>query len=490
MRIILNSPGFSYEVHSLVKAFYPEEDVRIEPVGAGDEHAGCMSIYVFPEDICPDRRFSGYVSVSTGAADGAGTVTKEYHDLERAQIKSLLKRVLYGVLAGITGKTLPWGTMTGIRPVKVPMKLLREGADDKRIADHMKSVYLCSDERIALATDIAHREKRIIDRLPQDGFSLYIGIPFCPTTCMYCSFTSYPIALWKDRTDEYLGALKRELDHFSEYYAGRKPDSIYIGGGTPTTLSAEQLSGLIGYLRDRFDLSDLRELTVEAGRPDSITREKLEALYSAGADRISVNPQTMNERTLELIGRRHTVEDVYKAYEIARSVGFSNINMDLILGLPGEGEADVSNTFEKIRELSPDSLTVHSLAVKRASNIHEYIRKHGNSCDASRMMEIAAECADRLGLVPYYLYRQKNMSGNLENVGYAREDNPGIYNIVIMEEISDIAAAGAGTISKRILGGGRIERCDNVKDVALYIDRIDEMIEKKGERLWHLQRNR
>ena len=489
MKVLLNSPGFSYDVHSLVKAFFPDEDVKIEATGKTDEQSGYLSVYVFPEDICPDRLFSGCVRVSAGRADNRSDVTRQYRDLDRTEIKSFLKRILYETLFHITGTALPWGTMTGIRPVKVPMKLLRQGADDEAIYDHMKSVYLCSDEKIALATGIAHREKRIIDSLPDDGFSLYIGIPFCPTTCMYCSFTSYPIASWAERTDEYMCALERELDHFSAFYAGRKPDSIYIGGGTPTTLSPDQLTDLIGYVRQRFDLSGLREFTVEAGRPDSITREKLEALISSGVDRISVNPQTMNEGTLKLIGRRHTVEDVYKAYETARSVGFSNINMDLILGLPGEDEGDVANTFERIKELAPDSLTVHSLAVKRASNIHEYIKEHGRSHDASAMMEIAGQCAKSLGLVPYYLYRQKNMSGNLENVGYSREENPGIYNIVIMEEISDIAAAGAGTISKRILDGGRIERCDNVKDVALYIDRIDEMIEKK-ERLWHLQKNR
>ena len=220
---------------------------------------------------------------------------------------------------------------------------------------------------------------------------------------------------------------------------------------------------------------------MEAGRPDSITAEKLLALKQSGVSRISVNPQTMNDKTLHLIGRRHTVEDVYRAFWTARDAGFTNINMDLILGLPGEDESDVKYTFDRIGELAPDSITVHSMAIKRAAGMHRFLEEHADirSRNTENMMDTADKCAASLGLVPYYLYRQKNMAGNFENVGYAGEGNFGVYNIAIMEEVSDIAAAGAGTISKRIFGQGRIERCDNVKDVALYIDRIDEMIDRK-----------
>ncbi|MCR5301619.1 MAG: coproporphyrinogen dehydrogenase HemZ [Lachnospiraceae bacterium] len=477
MRVRLNSPGFSYDVHSLVKAFFPREEVKID-MGEGED-ACDICVFVMPADIETDGVYSGYVRVSAGAGDRTDTGKIPFDRQTRAEVKSVVKKALYGVLSDITGKSLPWGTMTGIRPVKVPMKLIRSGSSDEAIRDHMKSVYLCSDEKISLATKIAHLEKEVTESLPENGFSLYVGIPFCPTTCMYCSFTSYPIAAWRDRTDAYLDALRHEMDRISERFAGRVADSIYIGGGTPTTLSAAQLSRLIGDIRERFDLSELREFTVEAGRPDSITEEKLLAIREGGADRISVNPQTMNDKTLELIGRRHTVKDVYTAMETARNAGFSNINTDLILGLPGEDEEDVRHTFRLIEELAPDSLTVHSLAVKRASAIHEYIAENGIHDDTGNMMRIATDTAGRLGLVPYYLYRQKNMSGNLENVGFARKDHPGIYNIVIMEEISDIVALGAGTISKRVFPDGRIERCDNVKDVAMYIDRIDEMIERK-----------
>ena len=481
MKVYLNSPGFSYDVHSLVKAFYPEEDVETVLFEGGKGEDGHICVNVSSGDIKQGARASGTVHVSAPGPSGIIARKKDYHDLTRPELKNLVKRELYGVLSHLTAKILPWGTMTGIRPVKVPMKLLRQGESDGQINTYMKSVYLCSDEKISLATDIAKREAAILSSLGGNGFSLYIGIPFCPTTCLYCSFTSYPIAVWEKRTDEYLSALRREIDLFSEYYRGRPVDSIYIGGGTPTTLSPGQLSGLMSYVSDRFDMSAIREFTVEAGRPDSITKEKLAVLKGSGADRISINPQTMNEKTLRLIGRRHTVSDVYRAFDDARSAGFTNINTDLILGLPGEDESDVSNTFDRIKELSPDSITVHSMAIKRAANMHRYLSEHRGitSRNTPEMMDMAAECAKSLGMDPYYLYRQKNMTGNFENVGYAKKGCYGIYNIVIMEEVSDIAAAGAGTISKRVFEKDRIERVDNVKDVALYIDRIDEMLDRK-----------
>lgn len=477
MKVLLNSSGFSYDVHSLVKAFYPEEDVSI----TDDAEDYDISVLVTDEKIVVGAPKLGF----------AGQRERCISVRERPAVKNDLKHTLYDVLSNVTKKSLPWGTMTGIRPVKVPMKMIREGASDQQIADYMKSVYLCSDEKISLATSVAHREHEVLKSLNKEGFSLYVGIPFCPTTCLYCSFTSYPIASWAGRVDEYLRALKREIDFFAEYYSGRCPDSVYIGGGTPTTLSAEQLNDLIGYIRGAFDCSLLREFTVEAGRPDSITGKKLETLRESGVTRISINPQTMNDKTLKVIGRSHSTQDVYRAFESARSAGFTNINTDLILGLPGEDEEDVSNTFKKICDLNPDSITVHSMAIKRAANMHRYLEEHKDikSINTPGIMDIADKSARSLGLVPYYLYRQKNMAGNFENVGYAREGCFGIYNIVIMEEVTDIAAAGAGTISKRVFPDGRIERCDNVKDVSLYIDRIDEMIDKKRKLFVHEKGN-
>ena len=405
---------------------------------------------------------------------------KEYsHTYENCTdvIKKECKLSLYQDLCDYTGKTLPWGNLTGIRPTKLAMGMVAEGKCDAEIAAWLKETHAVSDEKAQLSIDIARREKTILDRIHyEDGYSVYIGIPFCPTTCLYCSFTSYPIAAWRGRTGEYLQALFREIDFVAQAYRDKILDTIYIGGGTPTTLAAEELDQLLQYVHNSFDFGHVTELTVEAGRADSITREKLEALKRHGVTRISVNPQTMKDETLKYIGRQHTVEQVRDAFRLAREAGFDNINMDIILGLPGELEADVQNTIDEIVKLNPDSLTVHSLAVKRASRLSQWIEENGIETlrNTDSTMEIAQSGAYTLGMKPYYLYRQKNMSGNFENVGYAREGKYGIYNILIMEEKQTIVACGAGSVSKRVYPDGRIERSENVKDVAQYIERIGE----------------
>ena len=482
MQVLLNSQGYTYDVHSLVKAFYPGEDVKvIEGVGDMAEAEADLVVFVSSGEVEQNEIVSGYIECTYNCSVDEKSIKEEYDKQDRTEVKSLLKRIIYRLLSEITGQSLPWGTLTGIRPTKIPMKMIYEGRNDEDIRAHMQDVYLCSDEKITLATNIAHLEKNIVDSVSEDGYSLYIGIPFCPTTCLYCSFTSYPIVSWAKRTDEYIDCLKKEILYVNNLMDGKSPDSIYIGGGTPTTLSAVQLADLIDFVHNNIDCSSVKEFTVEAGRPDSITREKLVALYEGGVTRLSINPQTMNDKTLKLIGRQHTVSQIYDAFKIARDIGFNNINTDLILGLPGEDESDVEYTFNKIRELEPDSITVHSMAIKRAAGMHKYLSEHEDikSVNTPRMMELASECAKSMGMEPYYLYRQKNMSGNFENVGYAKAGKNGIYNILIMEEVQTIIACGAGTVTKRVYGDGRIERCDNVKDVALYIDKIDEMIERK-----------
>jgi oxygen-independent coproporphyrinogen-3 oxidase len=285
--------------------------------------------------------------------------------------------------------------------------------------------------------------------------------------------------------DDYVDCVIKEMEYTAKRYSHKILDSVYVGGGTPTTLEPAQLDKLLGRLKELFDFSTVKEFTVEAGRADSITREKLEVLYKHGVGRISVNPQTMKQETLNIIGRKASVEQTLEAYKLAREVGFDNINMDLILGLPGEVEEDVQNTIDRVVELDPDSLTVHSLAIKRASRLSQWIQENGVSTlnNTDETMRIAAEGARKLGMDPYYLYRQKNMSGNFENVGYAKPGKLGLYNILIMEEKQTIVALGAGSITKLVLPDGRIERCDNVKDVALYIEKIDEMIQRKEELL-------
>ncbi len=484
LSVFVNQKGYEYDIHSLVKAFYPAQDVRVfvpdsdeKDVLSSDEELQDLKIDFAPEEIC-----MSIVGGGTKKADFGGYKIELKEGIDRPHVKNCLKKLIYTALSEYTGKKLPWGTLTGIRPTKIPMTMMEEDVTDEEIMQYMQDTYLISEEKGRLSIEIARREKALLDTLHyEDGYSLYIGIPFCPTTCLYCSFTSYPIFSWEKRVSEYLAALEKEIDFVSSFYRDKILDTIYIGGGTPTTLKAPELERLLSYMEEKLDLSHLKEFTVEAGRADSITRDKLEVLKNHGVARISVNPQTMNQKTLDLIGRRHTVGQVKEAFALAREVGFTNINMDIILGLPEETEAEVQHTINEIVAMQPDSLTVHSLAIKRASKLSQWIEEKGISMlnNTEETMKIAMEGARQLRMVPYYLYRQKNMSGNFENVGYATEGKFGIYNILIMEEKQTIVALGAGSITKRVYPDGRIERCDNVKDVGLYIEKIDEMIERK-----------
>ena len=464
-----NEENFEYDIRGLLMAFYPGE-----PITVGTEE-GCDRSLRFlyePDGIS--------VTLSAGGKETAKRVRVDYADRKAA--KSALKRLLYAILAQDTGKELPWGTLTGIRPVKIPMAMLEDGKEEEEIRRFMQEEYYVSPEKTELSIRIAEREREILRSIDYDrGYSLYVGIPFCPTTCLYCSFTSYPLEKWADQVDRYLDALFREIEYTAETFRDRKLNAVYIGGGTPTTLTSKQAERLLAKLKSSFSLEDLKEWTVEAGRPDSITEEKLEVLRCFPVDRISINPQTMKQETLDLIGRRHTVEQTEEAFCLARRLGFDNINMDLILGLPGELPADVERTMQALLKLGPDNLTVHSLALKRASRLNQLWDQYAGMPmeNTWEMMDLTARYASRMGMEPYYLYRQKNMAGNFENVGYAAEGKAGIYNILIMEEKQTIVACGAGSVSKRVYADGRIERCDNVKDVALYIEKIDKMIERK-----------
>lgn len=485
LAVRLNKPQFEYDIHSIVKAFYPAETVKVFEEGTKDfeSDGDNPSIAIWFEERA--------IRVNLSGTEHEAVLSRPE---ERPVVKNELKQLLYRVLSAYTGKELPWGTLTGIRPTKIAMQFLEENAPGTQnpmteadILSYMQETYYCSEEKALLAIDIAKREKRILaDIHYEKGYSLYIGIPFCPTTCLYCSFTSFPIFSWKDRVGEYLTALEKEIDFVREACQDKILDSVYIGGGTPTTLEPEELRRLLSKVRASFDFSQVKEFTVEAGRADSITRDKLRALKEFGVTRISVNPQTMNQETLNIIGRRHTVGQVEEAFRLAREEGFTNINMDLILGLPGETKEHVERTMEAVTRLCPDSLTVHSLAIKRASRLSLWIEENGIETlhNTDETMEIAAEGAARMNMKPYYLYRQKNMSGNFENVGYATEGNYGIYNILIMEEKQTIVACGAGTTTKVVFPAeNRLERVENVKDVDQYIARIDEMIGRKEKML-------
>ena len=472
MKLSMNLLVFEYDVRGLLMAFYPGEEIT-----TGEDAAGKgISVLYGTGDPVPCR----ISFFSPGGREDAEVLL----DLaDRSRAKTDLKRVLYGILSRDTGKQLPWGTLTGIRPTKIPMAMLREGKTDPEILAHMEETLLVSPEKAELALQIAKRELQLLDRIDyEDGISLYIGIPFCPTTCLYCSFTSYPISRYEALLPEYLSALKKEIRWAGSRFRGKKLNTIYFGGGTPTTLPAPLMDELLREVEDTFDLTGLLEWTVEAGRPDSVTEEKFRVLRDHPVSRISINPQTMHQRTLDLIGRRHTVEDVKRAYAEARSLGFDNINMDLILGLPGEGAKDVEDTMREIVRLAPDNVTVHSLAVKRAARLN--IMKdayQGYTMDTTDdVMRMCASYLREINEAPYYLYRQKNMAGNLENTGFARPGTEGFYNILIMEEVQTIVALGAGATTKRVQGD-LITRAENVKNVDIYIQNIDEMLRRKEQ---------
>lgn len=474
-KVLLSKGQYEYDIHSLIKAFYPGEEVRVVVEGQERKHT---------KDVEPSMKITFENSRIVIEWKGRQAVMEKRGNVSDSAAKNQFKLFFYEELAEASNTTLPWGNLTGIRPTKIAMTMMEEGKGEDEVRDFLRKVHKVSEEKINLSLNIAKLEKQILSPIHyEDGYSLYIGIPFCPTTCLYCSFTSYPVCSWEKRMGEYIGALEQEILYTAESFQDKVLDTVYIGGGTPTTLQPQELDRVLSMVRKSFDFSAVKEFTVEAGRADSITLEKLLVMKKHGVTRISINPQTMKEETLRLIGRKATAAETVQAYHMAREAGFDNINMDIILGLPKEGEADVAKTIDMIQTLQPDSLTVHSLAIKRASRLSQWIETNGISTlrNTDRTMEIAAEGAKAMNMKPYYLYRQKNMSGNFENVGYAREGKYGIYNILIMEEKQTIVALGAGSITKRVYPDGRIERCDNVKDVELYMNRIQEMIERKKE---------
>lgn len=496
--IDLQRIDFEYDVWTLVREFCPHTDVLVnsaEKLGDNDfieymlrvmfeEVTSNIRVEIYgqkTEDICRCRDMSD-CQVKMHCIF---CCDDETDFLDRKATKNTMKRLVYSVMSKVTGKELPWGTLTGIRPTKIPMSLMerKKPLDDEQIYRYMKENYYVSDEKIKLSREIAKKEINILKEIDyKEGYSLYIGIPFCPSTCLYCSFTSYNIDAYRNKVDGYIDALIKEIDYAANTFRDKKLNTVYFGGGTPTTLSPDQLERLIGKVKNSFDFSHVKEFTVEAGRPDSITREKLKVLKKYGVTRISINPQTMKQETLDIIGRKHTVEQVREAFVMAREEGFDNINMDFIVGLPNEGIDDVRYTMEEAVKLNPDSITVHSLAVKRAARLNMFKDEYKELSieNNQEIMKLTADYAKKMGMEPYYLYRQKNIAGNMENVGYAREGKTGIYNILIMEEKQTIVALGAGSVTKYVYPDGeQLERVDNVKNVDQYIERIDEMIERK-----------
>ena len=381
-------------------------------------------------------------------------------------------------------KNSPWGILTGIRPVKIACKLIKSGKTPAETIEYFVNEYGADREKAELAVRVAEVEMPIIDSMNPKGVSIYIGIPFCPTRCLYCSFVSNSVARSAKYIPEYLECLKREIKYTADILRqnGDVVESVYIGGGTPTTLNAEQLSFLFDSVFTEFDLSDCKEFTVEAGRPDTITAEKLKTIKSFGIGRISINPQSMNQETLRIIGRNHTPDEIRKAMFLSRECGIECINMDIIAGLPGETVDMFKYTVEEVEKLNPENTTVHTMSIKRSSKLNENLCNYNltEDEDVSEMVKFAMDAIMSGGKNPYYLYRQKNMLGNLENVGYAIPGFESLYNIYIMEEVQSIISLGCGGVTKTVdRETDRIERIFNVKEPKDYIERIEEMLHRK-----------
>lgn len=435
---------------------------------------------------------NGEINVYTEIIYGFDTYFEDYRFAFDTENKSerLIKKVFTAACTKsfvhaarkIKNINLPWGVMCGIRPAKNMRLLLEDGMIGAEAENVFKTVYEVSDEKTALARKVAENESRLIKDISPDSVSLYIGIPFCPTRCLYCSFVSTDIHTSGKYMDEFVGKLMLEIDKTAQIIQklGKFAENIYIGGGTPTTLSAEQLSMIFERLHKNFDFSRIKEFTLEAGRPDTITEEKLFAAVSGGVNRISINPQTMNPQTLKRVGRTHTPEMVCGCVKSARAAGFDNINMDLIAGLPGEDAEMFKNSIDEVIALNPENITVHSMCIKRAADLKQRVKQLTAAEEMNKMLLYAQKRMDETHREPYYMYRQKNSSGNLENVGYAKKGFMSTYNVNIMEEKQTIIAMGGGGSTKLVMGD-RIERIFNFKDPLEYIRRFDEILRKKDE---------
>ena len=552
---------FESDIRELCKAFYPGEDFQMHtPEGVRlmettQEEKNALKRAKEQKSAVPvnkkslkrkDTEKQNRILTEEGISDPS--LFRLSLDLRGAKLsfignrtkdKSTVKAYLYKILQKKCGRSLPWGDLTGIRPVSLAGKLLEElknegmrtEQEEIRFYQALKDEYCLEGEKAELLRFLALRERDILQNAEersgvkiQDGFSIYIHIPFCPSKCAYCSFLSSPIGPFSDRISDYLEKVSEELD-FALYEMGERRgktlQSIYIGGGTPTALPEKALEELLVLVEKKLlssPYSKVLEYTVEAGRPDSLEGNKLALLKEHSVGRISINPQTFRQETLDLIGRKHSIESVVERFYEARALGFDNINMDLILGLPSERLSDVEESLLKIRELAPENLTVHSLAVKRAAKLKteenkyrgayqagasseefplkrefslSYIpswRKQESRTEMEWMMLSAMQTAEELSLYPYYLYRQKNMAGNLENIGFSKEGKECLYNIFMMEEKHTVFGVGAGSSSKILFGNGRLERVDNGKDFRSYMEHFTEYQEKKRSVLEELSR--
>ena len=471
MNLYVKNHNFHFELENLTRLFFPNEKITVIR-----DFSEPQPPYIYTE--VSDKIT---ISVNIGSFNKSETAVKKLVDNDNELVSAQL---LYKLLCDFTGLTQPWGILTGVRPVKLLRRLAEESNEEQAVKKFEKDFFV-SNEKIALSRETEHNERKILELSKPESFSLYVGIPFCPSRCSYCSFVMASIERAEKLIEPYTKLLCEEIKRTAEIAnkLGLRLETVYFGGGTPTTLSAEQLDTVLGTVNNSFDMSTCREFTVEAGRPDTIDIAKLFALKENKVDRISINPQTVNDEVLKTIGRKHTAQQFFDAFELARKCGFDNINTDLIAGLPTDTPESFKNSLDSIVRLNAECITVHTLCMKRASRLttEGVTLDLQQARDAREMLAYTQNILGQNEYIPYYMYRQSRMVGNLENVGWSKKGFESLYNVYVMDETHTILACGSGGVTKlKRNNPDYLERIFNFKYPYEYIDRFDELIQRKS----------
>lgn len=471
MNLYVKNHNFHFELENLTRLFFPNEKITVIR-----DFSEPQPPYIYTE--VSDKIT---ISVNIGSFNKSETAVKKLTDDDNELVSAQL---LYKLLCDFTGLTQPWGILTGVRPVKLLRRLAEESNEEQAVKKFEKDFFV-SNEKIALSRETEHNERKILELSKPESFSLYVGIPFCPSRCSYCSFVMASIEKAEKLIEPYTKLLCEEIKQTAEIAnkLGLRLETVYFGGGTPTTLSAEQLDTVLGTVNNSFDMSTCREFTVEAGRPDTIDIAKLFVLKENKVDRISINPQTVNDEVLKTIGRKHTAQQFFDAFELARKCGFDNINTDLIAGLPTDTPESFKNSLDSIVRLNAECITVHTLCMKRASRLttEGVTLDLQQARDAREMLAYSQNILGQNEYIPYYMYRQSRMVGNLENVGWSKKGFESLYNVYVMDETHTILACGSGGVTKlKRNNPDYLERIFNFKYPYEYIDRFDELIQRKS----------
>lgn len=471
MNLYVKNHNFHFELENLTRLFFPNEKITVIR-----DFSEPQPPYIYTE--VSDKIT---ISVNIGSFNKSETAVKKLTDDDNELVSAQL---LYKLLCDFTGLTQPWGILTGVRPVKLLRRLAEESSEEQAVKKFEKDFFV-SNEKIALSRETEHNERKILELSKPESFSLYVGIPFCPSRCSYCSFVMASIERAEKLIEPYTKLLCEEIKRTAEIAnkLGLRLETVYFGGGTPTTLSAEQLDTVLRTVNNSFDMSTCREFTVEAGRPDTIDIAKLFALKENKVDRISINPQTVNDEVLKTIGRKHTAQQFFDAFDLARKCGFDNINTDLIAGLPTDTPESFKNSLDSIVRLNAECITVHTLCMKRASRLttEGVTLDLQQARDAREMLAYTQNILGQNEYIPYYMYRQSRMVGNLENVGWSKKGFESLYNVYVMDETHTILACGSGGVTKlKRNNPDYLERIFNFKYPYEYIDRFDELIQRKS----------